>query len=261
MVFEGSGASRNRARKAVHVCVCVCCSCYSAKYVLWGSGEKASFPQPPREVVDLRTEHGEEGIRTSCFVAVPESFSFIPSDSDHVICPSGGVQKYQFPIQEENDARPSEELSRKDGETRSPNPRQILQATQGWVADQSKFVSLVEGFKGTQEHTRAARIHVSAATMSTVSSYPHASFRKVVEKPHASPSWVVGGFFLAFTQVAVESGWISTGQAEALADQWRDGGYFFTIWITSSCSIRWLSPTRWGLYLVLVPLKSKRRFQ
>lgn len=33
----------------------------------------------------------------------------------------------------------------------------------------------------------------------------------------------------------------------------RGRGYFFTIWMTSSCSTVWVSPTRWGLYLVLVP--------
>ena len=29
--------------------------------------------------------------------------------------------------------------------------------------------------------------------------------------------------------------------------------YFLTIWMTSSCSMVWVRPTRCGLYLVLVP--------
>lgn len=33
--------------------------------------------------------------------------------------------------------------------------------------------------------------------------------------------------------------------------------YFFTIWMTSSCSIIWVKPTLWGLYFVLVPFKEK----
>ena len=33
------------------------------------------------------------------------------------------------------------------------------------------------------------------------------------------------------------------------------GFYFLTIWMTSSCSMMCVSPTLWGLYLVLVPWK------
>lgn len=34
---------------------------------------------------------------------------------------------------------------------------------------------------------------------------------------------------------------------------WPGPGYFLTIWMTSSCSMVWVRPTRCGLYLVLVP--------
>lgn len=36
-------------------------------------------------------------------------------------------------------------------------------------------------------------------------------------------------------------------------------GYFLTIWMTSSCSMVWVRPTRCGLYLVLVPWGNRQR--
>lgn len=39
----------------------------------------------------------------------------------------------------------------------------------------------------------------------------------------------------------------------------RSSFYFLTIWMTSSCSMMCVRPTLWGLYLVLVPWRIKKR--
>lgn len=50
-------------------------------------------------------------------------------------------------------------------------------------------------------------------------------------------------------------------RAESLLCPIRSLFYFLTIWMTSSCSMMCVSPTLWGLYLVLVPWKTNRQFR
>lgn len=59
------------------------------------------------------------------------------------------------------------------------------------------------------------------------------------------PSW---GICLYISRLCVPGVHVPRSQA---AGRWCD--YFFTIWMTSSCSMVWVRPTRCGLYLVLVP--------
>lgn len=64
-------------------------------------------------------------------------------------------------------------------------------------------------------------------------------------------------------QSLLHSSSISSGvlvSEEFLVRKWEGIVYFFTTWMTSSCSMMCVRPTRCGLYFVLVPWKHKRDF-
>lgn len=64
-------------------------------------------------------------------------------------------------------------------------------------------------------------------------------------------------FFLFFFLVCFISFLRGQFQLQWLKTRPGTSSYFFTIWMTSSCSIIWVKPTLWGLYFVLVPFKAK----